>query len=91
MASNAYNPNSADWTRPTQDAVVVSAGASQVTNTNGDNTPFRGIYVGVSGNVTVTHISGASVQYVGLAAGIIHPIAGTKITAATATSIVAVF
>lgn len=91
MASDSYNPSTSDWTRPAQDAVVVSAGASVITNTAGDKVPFRGIYVGVSGNVTVTHVSGASVQYVGLAAGIIHPIAGTKITAATATSVVAVF
>lgn len=86
-----YAPNGTDWTRPAQDAVAVTAGASQVTNTAADKKPFRGLYVGVSGNVTVTMPSGASVQFVSLAAGIVHPIAGTHVTAATATSIVAVF
>lgn len=91
MAGNTYNPADTSWTRSVQDAVAVTAGASQITNTNGDKAPFRGLYVGGSGNVTVTHISGASVQYVALVAGVIHSIGGTHVTAATATSIVAVF
>jgi hypothetical protein len=52
-----------------------------------------GLYIGVSGNVSVVTKSGQTRILVGLAAGIIHPIPVTRVnsTATTATSIVAVY
>ncbi len=85
MARQSYNPNSMDLVRPAQGAIAITAGSSDL------STEIRGLYVGVTGNVTVTHPDGTSVQYVGLAAGVIHPISATKVTAATATSIVGVY
>ena len=52
----------------------------------------RGIYVGVSGDVSVILAEDTiAVVFVGLAAGVIHPIAAVRIraTGTTATSIVA--
>lgn len=49
----------------------------------------RGVYMGVSGDLTFTLESGDSVQLVGMAAGVWHPMRFTAITAvATATGIV---
>lgn len=50
-----------------------------------------GIYVGVSGNVTCEFADGDTLEFVGLAAGVIHPIECMEVTAAAATSIIAVF
>lgn len=51
---------------------------------------FKGIYVGVSGNVAVTGLDDVDTTFVGLAAGVIHPIGGKAVlnTGTTATSIV---
>lgn len=76
------NPFSADWTKPITGGFSITASANALTR------PTRGIYVGGSGNVTVTlSENGESVQFTNLAAGIIHPIAATHVTAATATGI----
>ena len=76
---------STDWTRPSVGGYAVTAGASA------QPVPFRGLYVGGSGSVTVTMADGTSVAFPALASGVIHPICGTHVTAATATSIVAVY
>lgn len=83
--AKTYAPHGTDWTRPAQGAFTITAGAAALAHT------IRGIYVGVSGNVTVTLPSGDSVQFTNLAAGVIHPIAATHVTAATATGIVGVY
>jgi hypothetical protein len=83
--AKTYNPDGTDWTRPAQGAFTITAGASALSHT------IRGIFVGVSGNVTVTLPSGDSVQFTNLAAGVVHPIAATHVTAATATGIVGVY
>lgn len=49
---------------------------------------FRSLYVGVTGNVTVTHPDGTTVQYLNIAAGVYHPIGGTHVTEATAAGLV---
>lgn len=53
-------------------------------------TRTRGIYVGVSGNVSALMEDGTTVTFTGMAAGIIHPIRVRRInlTATTATSII---
>lgn len=50
-----------------------------------------GIYVGGSGDVTVTMLDGESLTFTGLSAGVIHPIRATVVTAATATNILALW
>lgn len=81
----ARNPHSTDWTRPAFGAFTITAGADPLPETT------RGIYVGASGNVTLTMESGESVQFVALAAGVVHPFACTHVTAATATGIVGLY
>lgn len=51
---------------------------------------MRGIYVGVTGNISFTDLSGNIQTLIGLAAGAIHPIWSLQINSAgtTATSIV---
>ncbi len=53
----------------------------------------RGLYVGVSGDVSVVTLGGETVTFVGLAGGVIHPIRATRVrsTGTTATSILGVF
>lgn len=82
----SFNPADSSWTRPGGDAVAITPSASEITDG-----PTRGLYVGVTGNVTVTFIDGSSVEFTNLAAGVIHPLSVTHVTAATATGIVAVF
>lgn len=53
--------------------------------------PTRALYVGGAGNVTVTMAGGASVEFVGVPAGSILPIRVDRVTAATATGIVALY
>lgn len=58
--------------------LLLAATASGTAFING---PCRGIYLGVSGDVTITCMNDSSVTLVGLAAGVIHPIQAKKITA----------
>ena len=76
------NPYSDDSTKPAVGGFSITAGATALTR------PTRWLYVGTSGNVTVTLLNGESVEYLSLAAGVFHPIACTHVTAATATGIV---
>lgn len=89
--AQTYAAHGPAWTRPAQGAISITAGAARLTDGDGDPLTIRGLYVGGSGDVTVTHPDGSSVQYVGLAAGIVHPIAATHVTAATATGIVGIY
>lgn len=55
---------------------------------------FRGLYVGVGGNVAVVPVGGtASVTFTGVVAGTIIPVMGRRVnsTNTTATNIVALF
>lgn len=56
---------------------------------NASVTSTRGIYVGVTGDVSVVMTSGRTVTLVALAAGVVHPISVTKVNSSgtTATSI----
>lgn len=60
-------------------------------STNFSGGPCRGLYVGVSGSVTITDLNGNSITFTGLAAGVIHPIQAAAVTAATASGIVAAY
>lgn len=80
-----YNPNTTDWTRPAQGAFTITPGAAALAHA------IRGLYVGGAGNVTVTLPSGESVQFSNLAVGVVHPIAATHVTAATATGVIGVY
>lgn len=53
----------------------------------------KGIYVGVSGNLSITMADGTNVQFVNLASGIIHPIQCKRVrsSSTTATNILAVY
>ncbi len=55
--------------------------------------PFRRIFVGGAGNVTITTLAGNSLVFTGVLAGTILPWAGTQVkaTGTTATNIVAGF
>lgn len=55
--------------------------------------PTKGLYVGVSGNVSVVLEGGSAVVFTNLASGMIHPIAvkQVKSTNTTATNILAVY
>lgn len=55
------------------------------------STPTRAIYVGGSGDLTVEDARGQSVTFVGVDGGSILPIVATKVTAATATNLIALF
>ena len=81
------NPVGTDWTKPCTEAFAITASGDDLEHFT------RGLYLGVSGDVTVTLVgSGSSVTFVGLAAGIIHPIAITKLTnAGDATGILGVY
>ncbi len=82
---SSYGIHSTDWIRPAQGAMVIVPGPAAFYHT------LRGIYVGTAGDVTVTLPSGESVQFKNLAAGVIHPIAATRITAATAADIIGIY
>lgn len=81
LAPRPRGPNETKIMHPVLGVISITAGASALSE------EIRGIYVGVSGNVTVTHPDGSSATYVNLAAGIWHPIGATHVTAATATDI----
>lgn len=81
----AYNPYSQDWTRPAGAAFTITPGASALVHIT------RGLYVGTAGSVTVTMENGDSVAFPNLAAGVIHPIACTHVTAASAADVIGVY
>jgi hypothetical protein len=73
---------------------LVAVTPSDSVNIAGTGVPvtFRGLYVGVAGNVAVVPSDGGTVvTLVGVAAGVVHPISFIRINATntTATSIVA--
>lgn len=70
---------------PAQNAEAVTPGAGALSNTT------RALYVGGAGNITVTMAGGGSVSFAAVPAGTTLPIAVTHVTAATATSIVALW
>lgn len=53
----------------------------------------RGIYVGVTGDLSVLMVDGSTATFVGVAAGVIHPIAVVRVneTDTTATNLIAVY
>ncbi len=56
-------------------------------------TPFRALYVGVTGNVSVLTLSGAVLTFVAVPAGSVLPVSGSRVNATltTATSILALW
>jgi hypothetical protein len=75
-------PDSRAWT-----AVVITADAGDLARI-----PTRAIYVGgTGGDVTVTMAGGGSVQFTGVAGGTILPLAIDKMTATTASQVIALY
>jgi|GEM_PF-7089216 len=62
-----------------------------LSNSDGRTVPFRGIYVGISGDVATIDEKGVSHVFVSVVAGVAQPIGGhvIKSTGTTATSIIA--
>lgn len=79
----------------TADATVSARRAAEVTTSNSVTyeSPTRGVYVGVGGNVKVDMVSGGTVTFVGVAAGTLLPIQVERIyaTGTTATNMVALY
>jgi hypothetical protein len=79
----------------TADATVSARRAAEVvtSNTVTYESPTRGVYVGVGGNVKVDMVSGGTVTFVGVVAGTLLPIQVERIyaTGTTATSMVALY
>lgn len=83
--STTLNVSDAD-TAPAENAAAVTPGAGALSDTT------RALYVGGAGNMTVTMAgNAASVTFTAVPAGTTLPIAVTHVTAATATSIVALW
>lgn len=76
--SNQNNPNPAEY------AAAITVG------TDFSNS-FRGIYVGAGGNITVKMMDGTTVQFVAAVTGSVIPVRGIGVSAATASSLVALF
>jgi hypothetical protein len=82
MHNVAAGPDSPAWT-----AVVITADAGDLARI-----PTRAIYVGgTGGDVTVTMAGGGSVQFTGVAAGTILPIRIDRMTATTASNVIALY
>jgi len=86
-----------DTFRNEGDTALVEPATQAVAITPNDEkdlvTATRGIYVGVSGDLTVDLVGGSSeIAFVNLAAGVIHPLRVTRVyaTGTTATSIIGV-
>ena len=79
----------------TADATVSARRAAEVVTSNSVTyeSPTRGVYVGVGGNVKVDMVSGGTVTFVGVGAGTLLPIQVERIyaTGTTATSMVALY
>jgi hypothetical protein len=69
---------------PASDGFVITPGGSSIPV---GYTWFRSLYVGVTGNLTYTTLAGNSVTISNAPVGY-HPLAGTAVTAATASAIV---
>jgi hypothetical protein len=67
------------------DARTVTAGASPL-----PNGVTRALYIGVTGNLTVTMAKGTSVTFTAVPVGIL-PVQVSHVTAATATDVVALY
>lgn len=82
MNNVAAGPESPAWT-----AAVITASADNLAKV-----PTRAVFVGgAGGDITVTMAGGGSVQFTGVAAGTILPIRIDKMTATTATNVVALY
>lgn len=70
---------------------AVSVTPNDTTNLSGGAT--KGIYIGGTGNISVTMADGTDVVFTALSSGMIHPISVLKVkaTGTTATNIVAVY
>ena len=79
----------------TADATVSARRAAEVVTSNSVTyeSPTRGVYVGVGGNVKVDMVSGGTVTFVGVPAGTLLPIQVERIytTGTTATNMVALY
>lgn len=79
----------------TADATVSARRAAEVVTSNSVTyeSPTRGVYVGVGGNVKVDMVSGGTVTFVGVPAGALLPIQVERIyaTGTTATNMVALY
>jgi hypothetical protein len=69
-------------TRPITKVVSVTAGATAFAGG-----AARALWVGVSGEVTITQVDGTSATLPAVAAGMWHPVVFTHITAAVATGL----
>jgi hypothetical protein len=82
MARRGDGPDSRAW-----DGVVITASADDLAII-----PTRGLYIGgTGGDITVTMASGRSATYTGIPAGSWCPLAIRKLTATTATNVVALY
>lgn len=66
-------------------------GAEAISVNTAFSFPSQLIYIGATGNATITMQCGDSVQFTNIPAGAILPFVATKITAATASSMVALY
>jgi hypothetical protein len=86
MATSYANSPFARSNKPGSIYVAVSAGATPFVNG-----PCRGIYIGSTGNITVTDMAGNSVQFVAPVVGKILWIQASALTAASAGSLVLIY
>lgn len=86
MTTSKYPLKSGDVTAPPDDAYAVTANDSVDFDQY-----FRGLYVGVTGNVSVCTVNSSNVLFVAVPAGATLVIRGKRVnsTGTTATSIVA--
>ena len=81
-----YNNRDASLVYPAARAVEITPSVDDLEK------PTRGIYVGVSGDLSVVMIDGSEVTFVGIAAGVIHPLRVINVgTDTTAESIIGLY
>lgn len=85
--ADEFASNASALDSPARSAAAVTPGTSPL------STVARGLYVGSSGNVTVTMAGGGDVLFVGIAGGTILPVRVSHVlaTGTTASSIVALW